>query len=363
MDFDCGTGGGTGSARRRRERRLRMHWRHEQLSLRMALVTASHHSFDRVHVEYAAPRRQRTGNRAGEGEVFESREAPRGQHTPHPGKRPAPLLEVRLQGQLERHTGSGLSWCSTPSCHRWRNSWWKLLTFHFKKVLGFVEVFTAQAQDRVCQCRWSTSHSRQLCSCRQRLWWSTLHPRQRCSFQWWTLLHPHQHVFQARVPPAEYLAPAPVEKFVPAPVVIPSPAPVEEHISPAYCAPVPVVSQPPAPVDDFISPAPAVVQLATPVSEYISPASAPAQLEDSISPAPAVSQSPAPVVEHLSPVPAVFHAPTDLPARARAEVHVGVFKALSQDRVLQLIVEKSKLRCLGSRCGCGSGRRVWRGSG
>ena len=28
----------------------------------------------------------------------------------------------------------------------------------------------AQAQDRVCQCRWSTSHLRQLCSSRQRRW-------------------------------------------------------------------------------------------------------------------------------------------------------------------------------------------------
>ena len=44
-----------------------MHWRHEQLSLRMALVTASHHSFDKVHAEHAAPRSQRTGTRAEEG--------------------------------------------------------------------------------------------------------------------------------------------------------------------------------------------------------------------------------------------------------------------------------------------------------
>ena len=44
----------------------------------MALVTASHHSFDRVHAEHAAPRSQRTGTGAGECEVLKSREAPKG---------------------------------------------------------------------------------------------------------------------------------------------------------------------------------------------------------------------------------------------------------------------------------------------
>ena len=64
--------------------------------------------------EHAAPRSQRTGTRAGEGEVFESREAPRGQNTPHPGERPAPLLEVRPQGLLERHTGIGFELVLEP---------------------------------------------------------------------------------------------------------------------------------------------------------------------------------------------------------------------------------------------------------
>ena len=59
----------------------------------MALGAAAHHSAQ----QHAAPRSQRTGTRAGEGEVFESRES-------HPGERPAPLLEVRPQGQPERHT-------------------------------------------------------------------------------------------------------------------------------------------------------------------------------------------------------------------------------------------------------------------
>ena len=44
MDVDAACAGGTGAAKRRRERRLRMHWRHEQLSLRMALAEACHHS-------------------------------------------------------------------------------------------------------------------------------------------------------------------------------------------------------------------------------------------------------------------------------------------------------------------------------
>ena len=36
--------------------------------------------------------------------MFESREAPRGQNTPHPGERPAPLLEVRPQVWAQRHS-------------------------------------------------------------------------------------------------------------------------------------------------------------------------------------------------------------------------------------------------------------------
>ena len=71
----------SGVARRRRERRLRSWCRHEQQSIRMALGAAAHHSAQ----QHAAPRSQRTGTRAGEGEVFESREAPRGQNTPSPG--------------------------------------------------------------------------------------------------------------------------------------------------------------------------------------------------------------------------------------------------------------------------------------
>ena len=41
--FDCAHDvGGSGAARRRRDGRLRMHWRHEQLSLRMLLASVGH---------------------------------------------------------------------------------------------------------------------------------------------------------------------------------------------------------------------------------------------------------------------------------------------------------------------------------
>ena len=38
-----------GSAVRRRERRMRSWWRHEQASVRMAMISASHHSYQRAH--------------------------------------------------------------------------------------------------------------------------------------------------------------------------------------------------------------------------------------------------------------------------------------------------------------------------
>ena len=44
--FDCAHDVvGSGSARRRRDRRLRMHSRHEQLSLRMLYVSVRHYSW------------------------------------------------------------------------------------------------------------------------------------------------------------------------------------------------------------------------------------------------------------------------------------------------------------------------------
>ena len=49
-----------GAAKRRRDRRLRMHWRHEQLTLQMALAAALHHSRDVGPVTYNALRSQKT---------------------------------------------------------------------------------------------------------------------------------------------------------------------------------------------------------------------------------------------------------------------------------------------------------------
>ena len=50
---------GSGAAKRRRDRLLRMHWRHEQLTLQMVLAAVQHHS-------YGALRGQSTATRAGE---------------------------------------------------------------------------------------------------------------------------------------------------------------------------------------------------------------------------------------------------------------------------------------------------------
>ena len=64
------------AAKRRRERRLRMHWRHEQLTLRMVLATVEHHS-------YGATRRQLTATRT-RAEERETYSAPRRQEPPLP---------------------------------------------------------------------------------------------------------------------------------------------------------------------------------------------------------------------------------------------------------------------------------------
>ena len=85
-----------------------MHWRREQLS------TASHHSFDMVHAEHAAPRSQKTGTRAGEGEVHEKHDGPRAQNRPLPGMRPAPIQEPRPQVGIQRHTGIGYELVLNP---------------------------------------------------------------------------------------------------------------------------------------------------------------------------------------------------------------------------------------------------------
>ena len=98
-------GGVTGSAaKRRRERRLRSAWRHEQLSVAMAVAAALHHSAQRGAgpATYSAPRGQKT---ATEGEVREPNNAPRSQKPPLPGEHPGVLKEPEVQGAMVQHSG------------------------------------------------------------------------------------------------------------------------------------------------------------------------------------------------------------------------------------------------------------------
>ena len=99
-------GGDSGSAaKRRRERRLRSAWRHEQLSVAMAVAAALHHSAQRGAgpATYSAPRGQTT---ATEGEVREPNNAPRSQKPPLPGEHPGVLKEPEVQGAMVvQHSG------------------------------------------------------------------------------------------------------------------------------------------------------------------------------------------------------------------------------------------------------------------
>ena len=101
-----------GAAKRRRDRRLRMHWRHEQLTLQMALAAALHHSRDVGPVTYNALRSQKTARAeatnnaprsqmssvAGDPELFSLYEDELG------GTRPDRMYEVRPQERVQRHT-------------------------------------------------------------------------------------------------------------------------------------------------------------------------------------------------------------------------------------------------------------------
>ena len=94
----------SGAARRRRERRLRSAWRHEQLSVAMALAAATHHSAQ----QYGAPRGQKPATKAREGEVRELHHGLRAQERPLPGTRPAGLAEPRGDVvQVQRHVVGG----------------------------------------------------------------------------------------------------------------------------------------------------------------------------------------------------------------------------------------------------------------
>ena len=123
----------SGAAKRRRDRRLRMHWRHDQLTLQMVLATVQHPSYD-------APRGQRTATRTGERGV---REELFGDDpgSPHPPARALQLLRARRGSQgrsrtLRRKRGlCGTPWstglkrapsCRSPmlQCRRVGTSWW-----------------------------------------------------------------------------------------------------------------------------------------------------------------------------------------------------------------------------------------------
>ena len=149
--------------------------------------------------------------RAGDGEVFVSREAPRGQNTPHPGKRPEPLEEVsEPQVGIRRHAEVGFEFVLNPVVPQMAEQ--------------LVEVCStpALAVEYISPAPAVLSPAPVVCS-----------------------LAPASAVFQAPAPLVEYLA------FAPA--VSESPAPVVEYLSPA-----PAVSSSPEPVVGDFSSAPGV---------------------------------------------------------------------------------------------------------
>ena len=112
-------------------------FRHEQQSIRMAQATVLHHSYDRVHTEYGAPRSQNTATRArGGGGSYEMKYTAKFPKTPPPqaffqlydeedaerGVLRAALLEPRPQGPVQRHTAQHI--VDILLCRRWVASWW-----------------------------------------------------------------------------------------------------------------------------------------------------------------------------------------------------------------------------------------------
>ena len=103
------------AAMRRRDRRLRMHWRHEQLTLQMALAAALHHSRYVGPVTNNALRSQRTARAGVWGRKLNYTATIRDPATPQPelfslyeeepsGARPDRLFGVRPQAQVLRRT-------------------------------------------------------------------------------------------------------------------------------------------------------------------------------------------------------------------------------------------------------------------
>ena len=108
-----------GVARRRRERRMRSWFRHEQQSIRTAMATVLHHSYDRVHTEYGAPRSQTTATRTRErresnGTKYTAkiRKTPPSQaffqlydeEGAERGMRPGSVLDLVPQGRVQQRT-------------------------------------------------------------------------------------------------------------------------------------------------------------------------------------------------------------------------------------------------------------------
>ena len=94
-----------GAAQRRRQRQLRSFLRHEELSVKMAVARALHHSAQRVE----AP---------SEGVEGVTHSGLRAQKPPPPGKRPGRLAEHVPQGfwpGAPRQPGSGAPSLSTPA--------------------------------------------------------------------------------------------------------------------------------------------------------------------------------------------------------------------------------------------------------
>ena len=97
---------------------MRSWFRHEQQSIRMALAAVLHHSYDRVHTEYVAPRSQNTATLArGGGGSYDMKFSAKFRKTPplqaffqlydeedaEREDRPAALLEPRPQGSVQWH--------------------------------------------------------------------------------------------------------------------------------------------------------------------------------------------------------------------------------------------------------------------